>query len=84
MDSNQKLRLLRFYQLGEVDEVYLQAESQVIRSARQRIEDRLSEILVPTALPSAGELRRAAVQVGEWVQDVEGETISSFYSRLCR
>jgi site-specific DNA recombinase len=71
--ENQKLRLLRLYQLGEVDEVYLQAESQVIQSARQRVEEQLSKIPIPTALPSATELRRAVEQVGEWVRDAEGD-----------
>jgi hypothetical protein len=42
--ENQRLRLLRLYQLGEVDEIYLQAESQVIQGARQRLEDQLSKI----------------------------------------
>ena len=50
--ENQRLRLLRLYQLGEIDEVYLQAESQVIQSARQRVENQLSKIAAPTALPS--------------------------------
>ena len=71
--ENQRLRLLRLYQLGEIDEVYLQAESQVIQGARQRVEDQLSKIPVPTALPSATELRRAAERVGEWVRDAEGD-----------
>ena len=65
--------MLRLYQLGEIDEVYLQAESQVIQSARQRVEEQLSKIPVPTALPSATELRRAAERVGEWVKDAEGD-----------
>ena len=64
---------MRPYQLGEIDEVYLQAESQVIQSARQRVEEQLSKIPVPTALPSAKELRRAAELVGEWVRDAEGD-----------
>ena len=71
--ENQRLRLLRLYQLGEVDEVYLQVESQVIQSARQRAEEQLSKIPGPTALPSATELRRAAERVGEWVRDAEGD-----------
>ena len=71
--ENQRLRLLRLYQLGEIDEVYLQAESQVIHSARQRVEDQLSNIPTSPALPSAMELRRAAEQVGEWVRDAEGD-----------
>tara|TARA_Y100000294_G_scaffold120258_1_gene111724 strand:- start:397 stop:1431 length:1035 start_codon:yes stop_codon:yes gene_type:complete len=71
--ENQKLRLLRLYQLGEIDEVYLQAESQVIQGARQRVEDQLSNIPTSPALPSATELRRAAEQVGEWVRDAEGD-----------
>ena len=71
--ENQKLRLLRLYQLGEIDEVYLQAESQVIQSARQRVEHQLSNIPTSPALPSATELRRAAEQVGEWVRDAAGD-----------
>ena len=71
--ENQRLRLLRLYQLGEIDEVYLQAESQVIQNARQRVEDQLSNIPTSPALPSATELRRAAEQVGEWVRDAEGD-----------
>lgn len=51
--ENQRLRLLRLYQLGEIDELYLQAESQVIQSARQRVEDQLSNIPTSPALPSA-------------------------------
>jgi len=60
-------------QLVEIDEVYLQAESQVIQSAKQRVEDQLSKIAAPTALPSATELRRAAQLVGEWLSDAEGD-----------
>jgi vacuolar-type H+-ATPase subunit E/Vma4 len=70
---NQRLPLLRLYRLGEIDEVYLQAESQVIQGARQRVENQLSNIPTSPALPSAMELRRAAEQVGEWVRDAEGD-----------
>ena len=71
--ENQRVWLLRLYQLGEVDEVYLQVESQAIQSARQMAEELLSKIPGPTALPSATELRRAAERVGEWVRDAEGD-----------
>jgi hypothetical protein len=71
--ENQRLRLLRLYQLGEIDERYLQAESQVIQNARQRVEERLSKIPVPAALPSRIELLEAVERVGEWVRNAEGD-----------
>jgi site-specific DNA recombinase len=71
--ENQRLRLLRLFQLGEIDEVYLQVESQVIQSAKQKVEEQLSKIPVPTTLPSATELRRATEQVAVWVRDAEGD-----------
>ena len=80
--ENERPRLLWLYQLGEIDEVYLQAESQAIQSARQSVEEQLSKIPVPTALPSATELRRSAEQVGDWVRDAEGDDLELLLQAL--
>ena len=65
--------MLRLYQLGEIDERYLQAESQVLQNTKHRIEQRAKKIPAPTALPSRIELREAAERVGEWVRNAEGD-----------
>ena len=71
--ENQRLRLFRLYQLGEIDDAYLKDESKILRDAKQRIDEQLTRIPGPVAVPSASQLREAAERVAEWVRNAEGD-----------
>jgi hypothetical protein len=72
----QRLRLVKLYQLGEIDDDYFQAESRALRVRRKTIEGQI-ESRRPTVqeLPLGG-LEQACERVRAWVQQATGDDLA--------
>ena len=71
--DRQRSRLLKLYQMGELDDGYLQAESMSIRKRREDIERQLPVAEVSPQVPEIADLKRAAEAVAEWLMAAEGD-----------
>jgi hypothetical protein len=71
--DDQRQRLLKLYQLGEIDDDYLQSESQKLRAQISSIEGELINITEPIQLPKAEDLRKASAAVRQWVDTAQGD-----------
>ena len=68
--DGQRQRLLKLYQLGEIDYQYLEVESRSLRAQMADIESRM-KVNVSMADLSLGDLEQACARVRQWVQAAE-------------
>jgi hypothetical protein len=73
--ETQRKRLIRLYQLGEIDDQYFESELQVLKNRIQNAEERLAEVPSNMLLPSKKDLELAASKVRDWIQHAEGEDL---------
>ncbi len=70
--DGQRQRLIKLYQLGEIDDQYLEAESRSLRAQMGDIEGRMKvDVSIPDL--SIGDLEQACDRIREWVQAAEGD-----------
>ena len=75
--DGQKRRLVKLYQLGEVDDAYFAAESQTLRTKRKAIEDRLASVRTPAQPELSWDgLEKACQLVEEWVKHAEPSDVA--------
>jgi hypothetical protein len=69
--ERQRERLLKLYQLGEVDDEYLHRESKPLTLERERIQEELSalETRSPMTIPEESDLALLCAAVASWVLD---------------
>jgi hypothetical protein len=73
--NDQRQRLLKLYQLGEIDDDYLRSESQALRSQIGEVEKQIGQIAAPFRLPAVGDLQKASSAVRQWVYDAQGDDL---------
>ena len=69
--ENQKRRMLRLYQMGEIDDDYLQTESLTLRGKMTELQDLLAKAPPLMPVPDESQLREVATAVGQWVRDAK-------------
>ena len=80
--EKQRGRLLKLYQLGEIDEAYLQNETRSLRDKIASTTDELATAPSIPQLPTAKELTGAVDQVREWVDQAEGDNLELLLEAL--
>ena len=73
--ETQRSRLLKLYQLGEIDEAYLEAESRGLRARRALIEGRMARLRVARPELDLKELEGACTRVREWLHHTGPEDL---------
>lgn len=71
--DEQKRRLAKLYQLGDVDDAYLESELRALRARRAVAEEELQGLRQEAAMPPIADLKRACAQVRDWVAGAVGE-----------
>ena len=79
----QRGRLLRLFQLGEIDEPHLRRETVLIRAEQERLAEQATRVMstVP-ALPDAKGLRAMCDAIREWVDSAEGDDLNLLLDAL--
>ena len=72
----ERLRLAKLYQLGEIDDDYLQAESGVLRARRKTIEAQVERQRPTMPDLSLEGLEQACEHVRVWVQQATGDDLA--------
>ena len=80
--EKQRLRLLKLYQLGEIDEEYLTTELDALREQKNKLEEKVSWPPTPQRLPTRKQLLGASARVREWVLQAEGDSFSLLLDAL--
>ncbi|MDP6494094.1 MAG: recombinase family protein [Dehalococcoidia bacterium] len=70
--EGQRSRLIKLYQLGEVDDQYLESESRSLRTRITEIEIKMQHSSTVPAL-SLGQLHQACARVREWIETAQGD-----------
>ncbi len=63
--------MLRLYQMGEIDDDYLQTESLTLRGKMTELQDLLAKAPPLMPVPDESQLREVATAVGQWVRDAK-------------
>ena len=80
--DDQRQRLLKLYQLGEIDDEYLTRESNGLRQRRESIEAEIKPVPQTIPIPSADELCEASARVREWIEGAQGDDLSLLLNAL--
>jgi len=80
--DKKKHRLVRLYELGEIEEAYFEAELAVLKNQRHAIDLELSLAGEQTSLPPLIELESACQGVREWVEQAQGEDFTLLLNAL--
>ena len=80
--ETQRKRLVRLYQLGEIDDQYFESELQALKNRIQNAEERLAEVPSNMLLPSKKDLELAASKVSDWIQHAEGDDLKLMVDAL--
>jgi site-specific DNA recombinase len=75
-------RLVKLFELGEIEEDYFEAELAALKNQRDEIDERLSQSGTPTTLPVLIDLELACRGVREWIERAEGENFSLLLDAL--
>ena len=79
----QRGRLLRLFQLGEIDEPHLRRETALIRAEQDRLAEQAKPVMAAVpALPNSAELRGICDAIREWVSSAEGEDMNLLLDAL--
>jgi hypothetical protein len=70
--DNQKRRLVKLYQMGEVDDDYYRVEAEALRARRQVVDDRLGRERPEVPKMTLECAERACRRVREWVERAGG------------
>jgi site-specific DNA recombinase len=80
--DKKRRRLVKLYEMGEIEEEYFEAELAVLKNQRDEIDERLSQSCTPTSLPALIDLESACKGVRGWIERAEGENISLLLDAL--
>lgn len=80
--DTQRSRLVKLYQLGEIGEAYLEAESRGLRARRALLEGRLARLRAARPELNHEELERACARVREWLQHTDPDDLRLVASAL--
>ncbi len=85
----QRSRLLRLFQLGEIDELHLRRETlliraeQVIRAEQERLAEQVKPVMATVPeLPDSERLRGMCDAIRDWVNSAEGEDMNLLLNAL--
>ena len=79
----QRGRLLRLFQLGEIDEPHLRRETVLIRAEQERLAEQATRVMATVpALPDAKGLRAMCDAIREWVDSAEGDDLNLLLDAL--
>jgi site-specific DNA recombinase len=80
--DNQRRRLAKLYQLGEVDDEYFEAEAVALRSKRQAVESRMGTRRAALPELSVADLDRACAAVRDWILNADGDRLARMAEAL--
>jgi site-specific DNA recombinase len=80
--ENRRGRLLKLYEMGEIDDEYFMCESSKLKAkvAKVHMQDSLSRPMHP--VPSAMDLQQACQRIEQWVLNAEGDDFSLLLDAL--
>lgn len=68
--------MARLYQLGEIDDDYLEKESRTLRAKRKDVEDRLNRMQSTHPAPNWEHMAQACERVRAWVETVDADGLA--------
>ena len=80
--DNRRGRLLKLYEMGEIDDEYFLQESNSLRVEKAKVEE-LQDCKIPVdLLPQINDLERACRRIQDWVLSTEGEDLALLLDAL--
>ena len=80
--DNRRGRLLKLYEMGEIDDEYFLQESNSLRVEKAKVEE-LQDCKIPVdLLPQIDDLEQACQRIQDWVLSAEGEDLALLLDAL--
>jgi site-specific DNA recombinase len=80
--DDQKRRLVKLYQLGEVDDSYFESEARALRARREVLVEQVARVPATSAPPSMAQLQAACAVLRAWVEQADGDAMVLLASAL--
>jgi hypothetical protein len=81
--DDQKRRLTKLYQPGEVDDTYFESEARALRARRQALFEQVNRVPAgPPAMPSTAQLQAACAALRAWIEQARGDAMVLLNSSL--
>jgi len=75
-------RLLKLYEMGEIDDEYLHRESKALKAENAKVEDQLHRGFPVDTLPKITDLRQACRRIEDWVLKADGDDFNLILDAL--
>ena len=80
--ENRRGRLLKLYEMGEIDDDYFFRESTTIRGEKSKVEEQMHWVSPLDSLPNITDLRQACQRIEDWVLKADGDDFSLLLDAL--
>ena len=75
-------RLLKLYEMGEIDDDYFLRKSTTIRGEKAKVEEQMHWVSPMDSLPNITDLRQACQRIEDWVLKADGDDFSLLLDAL--
>ena len=80
--DKQRLRLLKLYQLDEIDDGYFERELKTVKNKMTDVGERLDRALTTFDVPTEEQLLDAVARVRSWIEEAEGDDLALLLEAL--
>jgi site-specific DNA recombinase len=80
--ENRRGRLLKLYEMGEIDDEYFLRESNTLKAEKAKVEDQVRQMSPPDNLPRITDLQQDCRRIEEWVLRADGDDFSLLLDAL--
>ena len=80
--ENRRGRLLKLYEMGEIDDDYFLRKSTTIRGEKAKVEEQMHWVSPMDSLPNVTDLRQACQRIEDWVLKADGDDFSLLLDAL--
>ena len=74
--ENRRGRLLKLYEMGEIDDEYFLRESNTLKGEKSKLEEQMCCVSPIDSLPKITDLQQACRRIEEWVLKADGDDFS--------
>jgi len=80
--ENRRGRLLKLYEMGEIDDEYFLRQSNTLRAEKAKVEEQINSPLPIDTLPNITDLQQACGRIRDWVLKADGDDFSLLLDAL--
>jgi hypothetical protein len=80
--EKQRQRLIKLYQLDEIDDTYFEGELQIVKNKMKDVTERLDRTPTTFDVPTGEQLIDAVARVRNWIEQAEGDDLTLLLEAL--